>query len=89
LVPNSAISLDQSEHFVMTVASDGTVTSKQVRLGGQFGGLQVIRNGLAATDMVIVDGLTRARPGMRVTPEQTLIQTSPGNSQVISKIKSE
>lgn len=74
LVPSSAVSLDQSEHFVMTVAADGTVVPKQVTLGQQLAGLQIVRSGLASTDMVIVDGLTRARPGAVVTPEQTPIQ---------------
>jgi multidrug efflux system membrane fusion protein len=70
LVPSSAVSLDQSEHFVMTVAPDGTVVPKQVTLGRQFKGLQVVRSGLATSDLVIVDGLTRARPGMVVAPEE-------------------
>jgi RND family efflux transporter MFP subunit len=73
LVPSSAVSLDQSEHFVMTVAPDGTVVPKQVTLGHQLDGLQIVRTGLASTDMVIVDGLMRARPGAVVTPEQTPI----------------
>jgi RND family efflux transporter MFP subunit len=74
LVPSSAVSLDQSEHFVMTVAPDGTVVPKQVALGRQFEGLQVVRSGLATSDLVIVDGLTRARPGMVVAPEEKPIQ---------------
>ena len=76
LVPSSAVSLDQSEHFVMTVAPDGTVVPKQVMLGHQLDGLQIVRSGLTSTDMVIVDGLTRARPGTVVTPEQTHIQAT-------------
>jgi hypothetical protein len=43
-------------------------------LGHQLDGLQIVRSGLTSTDMVIVDGLTRARPGAVVTPEQTHIQ---------------
>ena len=74
LVPSSAVSLDQSEHFVMTVAPGGTVVPKQVTLGRQFEGLQVVRSGLATSDLVIVDGLTRARPGMVVAPEEKPIQ---------------
>lgn len=74
LVPSSAVLLDQSEHFVMTVAPDGTVVRKQVTLGNQLDGLQIVRSGIASTDVVIVDGLTRARPGTVVTPEETPIQ---------------
>ena len=76
LVPSSAVSLDQSEHLVMTVAPDGTVVPKRVTLGHQVDGLQIVRSGLALTDMVVVDGLMRARPGAVVTPEQTPIQAA-------------
>ena len=69
LIPSSAVVLDQSDHLVMTVASDGTVVPKQVQLGGRFGGLQIIRDGLAPTDEVIIDGLMHAQPGTRVVPE--------------------
>jgi len=33
------------------------------------GGLRVIDSGLAANDRVIINGLMRAMPGMKVTPE--------------------
>lgn len=74
LIPGSAIVLDQSEHFVMTVAADNTVVPKQVTVGGQFKGLQIIREGLTATDQVIVDGLAFVRPGAKVDPEHTSIE---------------
>jgi RND family efflux transporter MFP subunit len=81
LVPSSAVSLDQSEHFVMTVAPDGKVFPKQVTLGRQVEGLQVVRSGLATSDLVIVDGLTRARPGMVVAPKETPIQAPRDTAQ--------
>lgn len=74
LIPGSAVVLDQSEHFVMTVAADNTVVPKQVTVGGQFRGLQIIREGLTPTDQVIVDGLAFVRPGAKVDPEHTPIE---------------
>jgi len=41
---------------------------KYVELGALVNGLRVIRKGLAAEDRVIVNGLVRARPGMKVAP---------------------
>jgi multidrug efflux system membrane fusion protein len=76
LIPGSAVVLDQSEHFVMTVAADNTVVPKQVSVGGQFKGLQIIRDGLTPTDQVIVDGLAFVRPGAKVDPEHTSIETA-------------
>jgi membrane fusion protein, multidrug efflux system len=68
LVPATAVVPDQSQHIVMIVAADGTVVPKPVDLGELDHGLHVIRSGLAAGDRVVIDGLVRARPGMKVTP---------------------
>jgi hypothetical protein len=60
--------LDQSQHLVMTVASDGTVVPKSVETGDLRGGLRVVRSGLDANDRVVIDGLVRAVPGTKVAP---------------------
>jgi hypothetical protein len=59
---------------VFTVADDGTVAVKRVELGPIIDGLRVIRSGLAATDRVVIEGLPRARPGQKVTPEEGKIE---------------
>src|SRR6266852_5796820 len=69
LVPDGAIASDQSRKIVFTVADDGTVGTKLVELGPMVEGLRVIRSGLASTDRIVIDGLQRARPGQKVTPE--------------------
>ena len=66
LVPDSAVIPDQSRHLVMTVATDGAVTPKQVEIGDIRGGLRVIRSGLTPDDRVIIDGLPLATPGSKV-----------------------
>ena len=68
LVPAAAVVPDQSQHMVMTVAADGTVVPKVVELGELDHGLRVVVSGLAASDRVIINGLVRARPGMKVSP---------------------
>lgn len=68
LVPDAAIVPDQSREMVMTVAPDGTVVPKTVRIGDLVHGLRLVRSGLAPGDRVIIDGLMRARPGAKVTP---------------------
>jgi RND family efflux transporter MFP subunit len=69
MVPDSAVSTDQSRKLVMTVAADGTVVPKPVEVGQLSGGLRVIDAGLSSTDRVIINGLVRARPGSKVTPQ--------------------
>jgi RND family efflux transporter MFP subunit len=69
LVPDSAVLTDQSQKIVMTVGADGVVTPKVVRPGPIYDGLRIVRSGLAPDDRIIINGLMRARPGGKVTPE--------------------
>jgi RND family efflux transporter MFP subunit len=79
LVPDSALVTDQSRKLVMTVADDGTVVPKVVRPGPTTDdGLRIIRSGLASNDQVIINGLVRARPGGKVTPQ-------PGKIEAVAK----
>jgi RND family efflux transporter MFP subunit len=77
LVPDTSVMADQSGRMVLTVAADGTVTPRNVQLGPLSDGLRVVRSGLSPEDRVIIGGLHRARPGMRVTAEQGRIGQSP------------
>ncbi len=77
LVPDAAIATDQARKLVMTVAPDGTVVPKPVVPGPLVGGLRAIRSGITAEDQVIVNGLMRARPGTKVTPQQGKIELAP------------
>jgi RND family efflux transporter MFP subunit len=78
LVPDSAIVTDQSRKMLLTVGGDGTVVPKEVRLGpGQPGGLRIVRAGLKGDERVVIDGLIRARPGAKVTPQEGKIQAQP------------
>jgi RND family efflux transporter MFP subunit len=71
LVPNDAIMQDQTRSIVMGVGADGTVQPRPVKTGGLFQGFRVIREGLGPDDQIIVNGLMRARPGAKVTPQPT------------------
>jgi RND family efflux transporter MFP subunit len=71
LIPEAAIVSDQARKLVMTVADDGTVVPKVVRLGPNRGpDLRIIRSGLDPNDRIIISGLLRARPGGKVTVEE-------------------
>lgn len=74
LIPDAAVLTDQSNKLVMTVADDGAVVPKRVELGQLSEGLRVVKSGLAPTDKVIVNGLMRARPGAKVTPQPGKIE---------------
>jgi membrane fusion protein, multidrug efflux system len=68
LVPETALSLDQKNHVLMTVGPDDVVTAKVVEIGDLVDGLRVVTDGLNPTDRVVVDGLARAIPGRKVKP---------------------
>ncbi len=70
LVPDAAIGTEQTRKFVLTVNADNTVVPKYVTLGQTTGdNLRAIKSGLDPDDNVIVNGLMRARPGQKVTPQ--------------------
>jgi RND family efflux transporter MFP subunit len=76
LIPDAAVTTDQSRKIVMTVAADGTVVPKLVEPGPIVDGLRVIRTGLSPTDQVVTEGLLRARPGAKVTPQPGQIKAA-------------
>jgi RND family efflux transporter MFP subunit len=69
LVPDSAIGTEQIRKFVYVVDGENTVRQKYITLGSLDGNLRVVQQGLEATDRVIVNGMVRARPGIKVTPQ--------------------
>jgi multidrug efflux system membrane fusion protein len=74
MVPDAAVTLDQSQQLVMTVASDGIVTPKIVEIGDIRGGLRIIRSGLQPDDRVIIGGLIHAAPGSKVLADEGTIK---------------
>jgi len=71
LVPNVAIGTEQARKFVLTVNAENTVVSKYVTPGQVTAdGLLVIKDGIGPDDRIIVNGLMRARPGQKVTPQE-------------------
>ncbi|HKA74820.1 MAG TPA: efflux RND transporter periplasmic adaptor subunit [Xanthobacteraceae bacterium] len=80
LVPDAAIGTEQARKFVLIVGPDGTVSQKYVTLGDIVDELRVIKSGLSADDLVIVNGLMRARPGAKVAPQQQGAPPSAANT---------
>jgi RND family efflux transporter MFP subunit len=76
LLPDVAVATDQSNRFVFVVAEDGTVSTKPAVLGPMIDGLRVIRSGISAGDWVIVNGVQRARTGIKVNPTKTVVAQS-------------
>jgi RND family efflux transporter MFP subunit len=71
LVPEAAIGAEQVRKFVLVVDAENVARPKYVTLGPIVDGLRVITGGLTPDDNVIINGLMRARPGAKVTPQQS------------------
>jgi RND family efflux transporter MFP subunit len=69
LINDSAVGTDQSVKFVLKVGADNKIEYTPVKLGPLIDGLRVVREGLAANDVIVVKGLQMVRPGMPVTPQ--------------------
>ena len=65
LVEDRAISTDLDRRFVLVVGADKTIASRVVTLGPMVDGLRVVRSGLKAGELVVVNGLQRVRPGVK------------------------
>jgi RND family efflux transporter MFP subunit len=66
VIPEAAVSTDQDRKFVFVYAGD-TVAYRSVTLGRQVDGQRrVIRDGLEEGEQVVVNGIARIRPGVRV-----------------------
>ena len=69
LVPDDAIASDQDRQLVYVVDAANTVKDRPVSLGPLIDGLRVIRTGLKPGDQVVINGVQRVRPGIKVSPK--------------------
>ncbi len=70
LIQDRAVGTDLDKRYVYLV-ENGKVVYREVELGPIVDGLRVVRSGLEAGDVVIVNGLQRVRPGVAVTVQTT------------------
>jgi RND family efflux transporter MFP subunit len=83
LVPDAAIGAEQARKFVLVVDAENVARPKYVTLGPVVDGLRVITQGLTPDDNVIINGLMRARPGAKVTPQpSSTASASNGRPQI-------
>jgi RND family efflux transporter MFP subunit len=68
LIPDGAVTTDQSRKIVFVVGPDGAVAPHVVTLGPLVDGLRVVRSGLSAQDRIIIEGVQRIHPGVTVKP---------------------
>jgi RND family efflux transporter MFP subunit len=69
LVPERALGTDQSGQYLLVVGKDDVVEYRPVKAGALLGELRVVEGKIGPGDRVVVEGLLRARPKLKVTPK--------------------
>ena len=73
LVLDRAVGTDQDKKFVLVLKPDSTVDYRSVQIGRLVDGLRVVTSGLKPGEQIVINGMQRARPGMKVTPAPALM----------------
>ena len=68
LVPQQALMSDVNGTYVMAVNDENKVEQKYITLGAVMGENQEVKSGLKGDEKVIVQGLQKVAPGMKVNP---------------------
>ncbi len=80
LIDDRAVGTDLGKRFVLVLKADETVDYRSVKLGPLVDGLRVVKEGLAPSDVIVKNGLSHVRPGMRVTPTVAPMQPEPAGT---------
>ncbi len=70
LVPDRAIGTDQAQRFIWVVNQESQVEYRKVELGAHIGQSRVITQGLKPEEWVVIEGIQKLRPGIKVTSER-------------------
>ena len=70
LVPQRAIGVSQSRHYVFVVGKDNIAKQRPVELGGTRGSWRIVKAKFAADEKVVVEGLQKIREDAEVAPRE-------------------
>jgi RND family efflux transporter MFP subunit len=81
LIPDDAVTTQQSDQIVYVVGSDGKVEQRKITEGPLVDGLRVVTKGIGPDDELVIDALQKAKPGLKVkTKEGRIEPPNPGQS---------
>lgn len=70
LIDDRAVNTDQNQKYVFVLGPQNVIEYRRVKLGRIIDGLRVVREGLKAGDVVVVNGAQRVHPGLTVNPQK-------------------
>ena len=68
MIQDRAVGTDLGKKFVYVVDSSSVVGYREVTLGPVVDGFRIVQTGLSAGDQIVLNGLQRVRPGVKVAP---------------------
>jgi membrane fusion protein (multidrug efflux system) len=77
LVPQQAVMQGTKGHFVIVVDKNDKAEIRPVQVGNWYKDQWFIRSGLAAGDVVVVDGMIKLAPGARVKATEAAANPTP------------
>jgi len=77
MVPEAALMADQRGRYLYVLKPDNIVEARTVTVGSKVGSLIAVVTGLHGDETIIINGLQRARPGMKVAPQLVTLKPSP------------
>ena len=81
LIPDEATTTQQSDTIAYVVGSDGKIAQRKITEGPLVDGLRVVTKGLKPDDELVIDGVQRAKVGLKVRTRQGKITApDPGSS---------
>ncbi|HEY0748042.1 MAG TPA: efflux RND transporter periplasmic adaptor subunit [Steroidobacteraceae bacterium] len=76
LIDDRAVNTDQSQKYVLLLGANNQIEYRKVKLGRVIDGLRVVREGLKAGDIIVVNGAQRVHPGVTVSPQKVIMGAS-------------
>lgn len=73
LIEDRAVNTDQSQKYVFVLGANNMIEYRKVKLGRIVDGLRIVREGLKAGDVVVVNGSQRVHPGIPVNPQKVVM----------------
>lgn len=77
LINERAVGTDQDKRFVMVVDGDDKAQWREVKLGASVNGLRIVADGLSAGERIVVGGVQRVRPGVKLAPKLVPMDAKP------------
>jgi multidrug efflux system membrane fusion protein len=76
LLPDRVIGTDMADRFVWVMNQDQKVSQHKVVIGKKVGDLRVIKQGLQASEWVVIEGVQKLKPDSSIEPEKITLTTA-------------